>query len=51
MRDEASIRELLALRKKEFEAIYETEFRESDDTRRAIKDILWILEDPEFEEW
>lgn len=46
MRDEASIRELLELRKKEYGIRYM-----DDVTRRVIKDILWILEDPEFEEW
>lgn len=57
MKTESQIRELLKLRKHDFE-INQKMIKEhpeltgiNDVTERSIRDILWILDDPEFNEW
>lgn len=50
MKDERLVRELLELRIKEYNYAQKYDF-EMDVDRRLIKDLLWILDDPRFEEW
>lgn len=50
MKTEAEIRELLDLRMKEYEETEHFDF-DIDVDRRLIKDLLWILDDPRFDDW
>ena len=50
MKDERLVRELLELRMKEYNYTQKYDFG-MDVDRRLIKDLLWILDDPRFEEW
>jgi hypothetical protein len=50
MKGEASVRELLELRIKEYSATQHADY-EIDVDRRLIRDLLWVLDDPRFEDW
>lgn len=50
MKCEQMVRRLLDLRMHEFTKAEKFGY-ETDVDRRLIKDLLWVLDDPRFEEW